>query len=468
MNNKEDSVIIIDKVSKLFNLPVEKRKTLFEELAAIARRKNHYMKLWALKNINLSIKKGEFIGIIGANGSGKSTLLKIIGHIMPPTEGNVLVKGRIVPFLELGVGFQEELTARENIYLYSALMGLTRSQVNERFDNIISFAGLQAFVETPLKDFSDGMKVRLAFSTAIATDGNIYLVDEVLAVGDMEFQRKCYKVFADFKRKGKTIVFVSHSLEVVEKFCDRVVLLDKGRIISEGEPYKAINAYYKLTGFDKNNNHDEALAKMKENEKGMAKKHELEKEIRSQKLANEKLKEELMLEKTAREKLEKEKEEAKEASKIKPLRRGSREIEITKVSFMGANNKEKNTFRVGEKLKIIMQYNAKKRINEPMFGIAVFDSKGTYIIGPNNIFSDYKISSVYGKGTISYELDSIPFLPGEYYVSVAVHNKQETKCYDFHDKLYKIRVAKRGTKQIYGLLELPHKWEHQAGGARRK
>jgi lipopolysaccharide transport system ATP-binding protein len=435
MNKKEDAVIILDHVSKLFQLPVEKRKTLFEEVSARIRGRHGYMKLWALKNINLLVRKGEFIGIIGPNGSGKSTLLKIIARIMPPTQGKLLVKGKIVPFLELGVGFQDDLTARENIYLYSALMGLTRSQVNEKMEKIISFAGLKEFAETPLKDFSDGMKVRLAFSTAIATDGDTYLVDEVLAVGDMDFQRKCYKVFADFKKKGKTIIFVSHNLAAVEKFCDRVVLLDKGRVVSEGKPEKAIKAYYQLTGFDKdngsdkNNNHEEALAKVKE-----LKEHELK----------------------------------EEANKIISRRKGSREIEITKVSFIGKDGKEKKTFQTRRPFKIIIAYDAKKRIREPMFGIGFFDSKGVYLIGPNTIFSGYKISSVYGKGVVVYELDSLPFLPGEYFVSVAVHNKQETKCYDFHDKLYKIRIAKGGTNEKYGLIELPCKWMHQAGGTKKK
>ena len=236
-------MIKIENVSKIFRIPSEKRRTLKDTIINLFNR-NKYTKFVALDNINLEIKKGEFVGIIGKNGSGKSTLLKIITGIFPPTTGKICVAGEISAFLELGVGFNEELSARDNIYLYGAILGLTRKQISRKFNEIIHFAGLEQFVNTKLKSFSSGMQVRLAFSTAIQANADIYLVDEVLAVGDADFQNKCYDIFDRFKNEGKTIVFVSHDFGTVKKFCDRVILIDQGKVIEQGEPDKVIREYY--------------------------------------------------------------------------------------------------------------------------------------------------------------------------------------------------------------------------------
>ena len=238
-------MIKIENVSKVFRIPSEKRQSLKTRIINIFNR-NTYTKFTALDNINLEIKKGEFVGVIGKNGSGKSTLLKLITGIFPPTTGRIRIAGEISAFLELGVGFNEELSAKDNIYLYGAILGLTRKHVNKRFDEIIRFAGLEKFVNTKLKSFSSGMQVRLAFSTAIQANADIYLVDEVLAVGDADFQKKCYSVFERFKLEGKTILFVSHDLEAIKKFCDRVILIDNGKMTEDGNAAKVIDRYLEL------------------------------------------------------------------------------------------------------------------------------------------------------------------------------------------------------------------------------
>jgi lipopolysaccharide transport system ATP-binding protein len=235
-------MIKIRNVSKVFSIPHEKRDTLKDKFVNIFN-KTYYEKFYALENINLQIKKGEFVGIIGLNGAGKSVLLKIIAGILHPDRGHVRVNGAISPFLELGVGFQLELTAKENIYLYGAVLGLSKKEIREKFDKIIKFADLEKFVDTKLKNFSSGMQARLGFSTAIQAEAGILLVDEVLAVGDVDFQKKCFKVFNRFKKEGKTMVFVSHNLGAVEKFCDRCIFLESGKVIADGNTKKVIKKY---------------------------------------------------------------------------------------------------------------------------------------------------------------------------------------------------------------------------------
>jgi ABC-type polysaccharide/polyol phosphate transport system ATPase subunit len=202
-----------------------------------------YEVFYALKDISFEILPGEFIGIIGRNGSGKSTLLKLITGIFYPTAGEIFVDGSISPFLELGVGFNPELSARENIFLYCSILGLSKNESMESYPKILEFSELEQFIDSPLKTFSSGMQVRLAFSVAIQAKSPILLVDEVLAVGDAAFQEKCYDVFEHFNKIGRTIVFVSHNMESIVRFCDRVILLKNGEEIKEGAPRKIVDFY---------------------------------------------------------------------------------------------------------------------------------------------------------------------------------------------------------------------------------
>jgi lipopolysaccharide transport system ATP-binding protein len=236
------TIIKIYNLSKMFKIPHIKNYNLKSYIIHF-RKMRLYEEFYALKNLNLEIRSGEFIGVIGRNGAGKSTLLKIIAGILHPTSGNVSVKGKISPFLELGVGFNPELTARENVFLYSSILGLSRREVFDKFSHIVAFSELERFVDSPLKNFSSGMQVRLAFSVAIQSDAPILLVDEVLAVGDAPFQQKCFPVFERFKEKGKTIILVSHDMESVERFCDRVAYLRSGSEMLVGAPGAMIKLY---------------------------------------------------------------------------------------------------------------------------------------------------------------------------------------------------------------------------------
>ncbi|MFA6552991.1 MAG: ATP-binding cassette domain-containing protein [Patescibacteria group bacterium] len=243
----DEPIIKIRAVSKFFKIPHERRHTLKEHFVNIFRRRE-FEKFQALQNVSFEMKKGEFLGIIGRNGSGKSTLLKVIAGILKPNAGQVIVNGTIAPFLELGVGFQGDLSARDNVYLYGAILGLSRKEIDSKFASIIKFAELENFVDQKLKNFSSGMQVRLAFSTAIQAEADILLLDEVLAVGDLNFQKKCYEVFKDYKIGGKTIIFVSHNLSAIQQFCSSVLVLQDGQLMYRGSASEAIRHYQQGEG----------------------------------------------------------------------------------------------------------------------------------------------------------------------------------------------------------------------------
>lgn len=252
-----DIVIKVENVSKTFKIPHEKISSLRGAFVGMFRKKT-YEKFQALEDVSFEVKKGEFFGIIGRNGSGKSTLLKILAGIYQPdkacpvkspsggakhlTGGKVHINGLISPFLELGIGFNPELSGRDNVYLNATVLGMTRKQINEKFDSIVAFSELERFIDQKLKNYSSGMQVRLAFSVAIHANREILLMDEVLAVGDMNFQKKCYDYFNEIKGK-KTIIFVSHDMGSMKKFCDRTLFLQNGKIVKISETVRVIDEY---------------------------------------------------------------------------------------------------------------------------------------------------------------------------------------------------------------------------------
>lgn len=238
-------IIVVDHLSKSFKLPTERswglKQAIFNRLKGI----KGYTKQEVLKDISFTVKKGEFLGIVGRNGSGKSTLLKILAQIYIPDSGSITVHGSLVPFIELGVGFNPELTGRENIYMNGAMLGFSNEEMDQMFDDIVQFAELAPFMDQKLKNYSSGMQVRLAFSIAIRARGDILILDEILAVGDAAFQEKCNQYFASLD-KSQTVILVTHSMENVREFCDRAILIDQGKIIEEGDPEVVADAYLKL------------------------------------------------------------------------------------------------------------------------------------------------------------------------------------------------------------------------------
>jgi len=242
---KEKIAISVSNVHKSFKLPTEKawglKQAIFNRLKGI----KGYTGQQVLRGVSFDVKKGEFLGIVGRNGSGKSTLLKVISEIYYPEKGRVKINGVLIPFIELGVGFNPELTGRENVYLNGALLGFSNEQMKAMYDEIVDFAELRDFMDQKLKNFSSGMQVRLAFSIAIRAQGDILVLDEVLAVGDAEFQKKCNDYFKSL-HGNQTVVLVTHSMENVTRFCDRAILLEQGKIACEGDPKMVAEAYKNL------------------------------------------------------------------------------------------------------------------------------------------------------------------------------------------------------------------------------
>ena len=300
----------------------------------------------ALDNVSFKVDKGMTFGVIGENGSGKSTLLKIIAGITKPTSGKVVVKGKVSALIELGAGFHPEISGRENIYINGIMLGLSKKEIQEKFDEIVRFAELEEFIDAPVKTYSSGMYMRLGFSIAINVNPDILLVDEVLAVGDASFVPKCLDRIDDFRRRQKTILFVSHDLATVERICDRVAWLKNGRIMTIGDPKRVIDAYLQ----------------------DVAEKQERKFEERQQ---------EVQLQET----YEEEKREN---------RWGKREVEIKQVRLKNLQGEEKHVFSPDEGMIIEMDVEAYSPIKDFVFGIGVFNARGIQVYGTNTNLEEFK------------------------------------------------------------------------------
>ena len=244
--SNDKTVVKVENVSKEFRLPHEMNNSLKSLIIHPFRKRSTVERQKALEDVSFEIKDGEFFGILGRNGSGKSTLLKLLAGIYQPTSGDIKLDGKLVPFIELGVGFNPELTGRENVYLNGALLGFSKKEIDARYKDIVEFAELHDFMDQKLKNYSSGMQVRLAFSVATRAEADILLIDEVLAVGDAEFQRKCFNHFKSLKKRGVTVVFVTHDMKAVEEYCDRAILVEGGNITSEGTASIVAKEYMRL------------------------------------------------------------------------------------------------------------------------------------------------------------------------------------------------------------------------------
>jgi lipopolysaccharide transport system ATP-binding protein len=343
------------------------------------------------------VDEGECIGIIGDNGSGKSTLLKIIANILRPTKGNVRITGKMTPFLELGVGFQSDLTVQENVGVYAAIMGISKREIKNSIDEVIDFAGLANFRDTKLKNLSSGMQVRLAFSTAIQTDPDVLLVDEVLAVGDKEFQQKCFETFSKYKREGVTILLVSHDLGAVRRFCDKTLLLRNGE---------------KEIFCDTNSVIDEYIYRP---------------------------------------------DEAKDQPTGKSdTRWGNKDIEITDVKFIDKNKKYNDNFISSDPLTVRIFYESHEKINSPVFGI-IFYYQDTYCYGTTTEFKGCDTGLVYGRGYVDFIVEKLPLIAGEFEVTVAVASSDYKTQYDWHNRLYSFNVHNQ--MRDLGIFSVDGSWK---------
>ncbi|MDQ7029882.1 MAG: ABC transporter ATP-binding protein, partial [Ardenticatenia bacterium] len=375
-------------------------------LHLIRRHREHQEEFWALRDVSLEISPGQTVGFIGPNGSGKSTALKLMAGILEPTAGTISVQGRLAALLELGAGFHPDLSGRENIYLNSALLGFSRAEIRHRFDEIVHFAELEPFIDMPVKHYSSGMYVRLGFAVAVHVNPDILLVDEVLAVGDAAFQRKCLERIYEMKRQGVTIVLVSHDLGTVERLCDTVVWFEKGKVRAIGRPTDVVMAYTNRTAQQQNTRAEASHAHVSDNQ-----------------------------------------------------RWGTGRIRITNVTICRDDGSPARAFTTGEPMLIRLAFYAAERVEDPIFGIAIHHQNGTHICGPNTAFSGMRIPDVEGTGEVTYRIPSLPLLSGSYVVSAAATNYEDTEIFDYHDRIYPFDVYPGSTKERYGLIALEGDWE---------
>lgn len=415
----DQPVIELRNVSRQYEMQRARRRSLQEIFISLFRRQSTRREaFWPLLDVSFAIYPGDSVGIIGPNGAGKSTLLKLVTGILPPTTGDLIVNGRISSLLELGAGFHPDLTGRENIYLNGSIYGMTRRQMDRRLDAIIDYAELGEFIDTPIKHYSSGMYVRLGFAVAIHTDPDLLLVDEVLAVGDAAFQRKCLNSIQHFRDEGGTLLFVSHDLNSIQSICKRVLWLEHGKIQAEGHPTDVIMAYLHY----------------------LAEKEE----------------ERVQREEKASGQFDAQKDEA--MSSKSPRRWGTGQVQITAVELCDAENQPHITFHNGATLKIRLHYQADQPVEKPVFGLAIHHKNGTHICGPNTKFDELALPQVQGAGIIDYCIPSLPLLEGDYTVSVAVVNESLAETYDYHDRLYSFQVYRGKAKEYYGLVTLNGRW----------
>lgn len=393
-------------------------------------------KFWALNDFNLKVRPGETVGLIGSNGSGKSTALKIVAGILRPTTGSVVVDGRISALIELGAGFHPEISGRENIFINGIMLGLTKQQIRDKFDEIVEFSELGNFIDNPVRTYSSGMFMRLGFAVAVHVDPDILLIDEVLAVGDQSFIHKCLERIFDFKRRGKTIVVVSHDLGTVEKLCSRVVWLSKGDQRKEGAPREVIGSYL--------------MAVAEREEERYATEHEQIQEALDEQLNIDKQISDQQTTETQKESLPLPSNAEKNGK-----RWGNRKVEITGFRVLDSEKKERYVYQTGEAVTFEIQYRATKPVKNPVFGIGFFLQDGTWCYGSNSVIEHMRIKKVEGTGWVKIHFSNLSLIQNSYILDVAVHSEDGTP-FDFHSRMY--RIAFRSQEQDSGIFRPEHSW----------
>ncbi len=392
-----DFAVVGQKVSKRFRLYHERPRSLKERLVNL--RKARYEEFWALDDVSFEIAQGESYAIVGANGSGKSTLLKCVAGILRPERGGVSTHGRMASLLELGAGFHPDLTGRENVFLNASILGLTKKETERSFDRIVEFAELESFIDMQVRHYSSGMYVRLGFAVAIHVDPEILLVDEVLAVGDERFQRKCLDRIDAFKREGRTIVLVTHAMDLVRRVASRAMFLDKGKVVSEGAPLEVIRSLRQTLHGE---SHTEAAAGEE---------------------------------------------------------RGNRRITIHRVAIADGDGRERDVFRPGDDLQIIIDLEAPEPVEDVMVGIGISDDRDL-IIGTNSELQGRPLSVVHGKARIRFICRSLPMQDRRYLITVGVTSKDSETVYHWQERYYSFICERTGLSD--GILDIPVTMEVEA------
>jgi ABC-2 type transport system ATP-binding protein len=389
-----DLAIEIHDVSKMFRLNVEKHSTMKERAIRIGRRPP-VEEFWALRDIDFEVESGHTVGLIGHNGSGKSTLLKCIGGILRPTKGQIRSRGRIASLLEVGAGFHPDLTGRENIYLNASILGFSRKDTEARFDDIVAFAGLERFIDQQVKRYSSGMYMRLGFSVATSVDPEILLVDEVLAVGDEAFQRKCLDRILGFQRDGRTIVFVTHAADQVRQICDRAVVLDKGKLVTWGTPSEGVRTFRELLyGFGEDDP-DSAVTTGDRHER-----------VR---------------------------------------------IRAVQVEYP---DPERPYVRNGEPLEIHIGYEALEPVDDAVFVVALHNVEGHVVFGQNTWGLGERLPTLQGTGEVTFRFEATHMLEGTYPLTVGIHERESGAILDWREQYEHVDVINLEGNHAWGVADL--------------
>lgn len=417
-------------VSKQFRLSHGRADTIQEQLIHLLKgqwRSTPRGSFWALNDITFAVPRGQSVGLIGSNGSGKSTALKLITGILQPSSGEIVVRGRILALLELGTGMHPDLTGRENIYLNGSLLGIKHEDVAKRFDQIAEFSEIEPeFLDIPVKHYSSGMYVRLAFAVAVHFDPEILVVDEVLAVGDAAFQQKCLARIGELRRAGVTILMVSHDIETMRRFCDHLIWFNKGQLKAQGQPAQVMMEYMRATA-------DHVAGQQKRPDVSDADGNDTEST-----------------------------DEAAGQSGRQRTRWGSGRIRITRVELCDEEGRERSAFTTGSSFNIRLHYSATVPTDAPVFGIAISDVSGTHVTGPNTQTGGLTIPHVEGSGVVTFHVARLPLLHGSFLVSVASHAKDDSELYDYHDRLYPFSVFPGAGEEHLGLMTMGGTWSLDA------
>lgn len=410
---EETNAIEVNHISKSFRVYLDKGHTIKDQVVSSKRRR--YEKRDVLKDISFCVKKGEAIGLIGHNGCGKSTTLKLLTKIMYPDSGSITMRGRVSSLIELGAGFHPDMSGRENIYINASIFGLSRKEIDARLDDIIAFSELEEFIDNPVRTYSSGMYMRLAFSVAINVDADILLIDEILAVGDVNFQAKCFNRLREIKAEGTTIVIVSHSLGQIEQICDRSIWIHEGMIRAEGVPRDI---------------HPEYLDYM-----GRKRRASESREIKHSEVSQ---------------KTDKASTQGKDKK-----RWGNKNAFINKVTIADCNRKETAVFSTGDDIYIRLEYKVNQKIEDAVIGVGIFRTDGLQCYGTNTRIEKFKEFALEKDGSVEIQLENVNLLPGQYMIDLAIESGDGIPV-DYFREVQRFEMY--SPSNDVGVARIPHKW----------
>lgn len=441
---KNDVVIEVKDVTKSFKIYTDKGKMLKERI--LFRNRNRFEMRNVLKGISFEVKRGESIGLIGSNGCGKSTTLKLLSKIIYPNSGSIQIAGRVSSLIELGAGFHPDMSGRENIFINAAIFGLSRKETEKRLNSIIEFSELEEFIDNPVRTYSSGMYMRLAFSVAISVDADILLIDEILAVGDTNFQAKCFNKLREIKASGVTIIMVSHDSNMIERFCDRAIWLNDGKIVEQGKTTRVVDAYMSHMG-------EVRLEELQKEERRQQEAAESEKETDEDVTTAE---EETLQETNQTEKADTDVKDETESIDFSANRFGLKYIQITKAAIINEKGNETTVLKNGEDITIHIFYKINKKLEEYIFGIGFYDLEGKCLMGNNTSIDRVPVKLTTDEGCVKCHVKKLPLLEGRYGLNVAVVDGAGTPM-DFYRQYCEFTVL--SSDKSTGIFSVEREWE---------